>query len=38
MTDNLLLGYAGGPVGLRHPARDNLDEFELSTVNVVSAS
>lgn len=38
VTDNLLLGYAGGPVGLRHPARDNLDEFDLSPSNTVSAS
>jgi hypothetical protein len=38
VTDNLLHGFAAGPVGLRHPARDNVDEFDLPLVNSVSAS
>ncbi|MDZ5622083.1 DUF6605 domain-containing protein [Nocardioides sp. HM23] len=38
VTENLLRGYAVGPVGLRHPAHDNLHEFDLPTYNTVSAS
>ena len=38
VTGNLLVGFASGPVGLRHPARDNLTDFALSPVNSVTAS
>ena len=38
VTDNLLRGFADGPVGLSHPARDNVDLFDLPLVNTVSAS
>ena len=38
VTDNLVRAFAGGPVGRRSPARDNVDQFDLSTVNNVSAS
>jgi hypothetical protein len=38
VTDNVLRGFAAGPVGLRHPARDNVDAFDLPLVNSVSAS
>ena len=40
VTDNLLRKFAAGPVGTRHPASDNLDEWdvELPAVNTVSAS
>jgi hypothetical protein len=38
VTANLLREFAEGPVGRRHPARDNLDEFDLPLVNGVSAS
>ena len=38
VTANLLHGFAVGPVGLRHPAEDNLDEFDLPLVNGVTAS
>jgi hypothetical protein len=38
VTDNLLRGFADGPVGVRHPARDNLRRFDLPLVNSVSAS
>lgn len=38
VTENLLQGYAVGPVGRRHPARDNLEDFDLSPINAVSAS
>ena len=38
VTDNLLKGFARGPVGLRHPALDNVDDFDLAVINNVSAS
>jgi hypothetical protein len=38
VTGNLLEAFAAGPVGNRHPARDNLDDFDLPLVNSVSAS
>jgi hypothetical protein len=38
VTDNLFHGFAAGPVGRRHPARDNLTDFDLPLVNTVSAS
>jgi hypothetical protein len=38
VTENLLGRFAEGPVGRRHPARDNLDAFDLPLVNSVSAS
>ncbi len=38
VTDNLLRGFAAGPVGLRHPAHDNVDKFALPLLNSVSAS
>ena len=38
VTDNVLRTFAQGPVGTRHPARDNVGSFDLSPVNEVSAS
>jgi hypothetical protein len=38
VTGTLLAEFARGPVGTRHPARDNVDDFDLSTVNTVPAS
>jgi len=38
VTENLFRGFARGPVGLRHPARDNVDDFDLPLVNSVEAS
>jgi len=38
VTDNLLKGFAGGPIGLRFPAVDNVDDFELPVTNNVTAS
>ena len=38
VTDNLVRGFAQGPVGARHPAEDNVDGFGLSTAHTVSAS
>ena len=38
VTGNLLRGFAAGPVGSRHPARDNVRRFDLPLVNTVSAS
>ncbi|RYP85378.1 hypothetical protein EKO23_12940 [Nocardioides guangzhouensis] len=38
VTDNLLRGFAAGPVGRRHPARDNVGSFDLPLANGVSAS
>lgn len=38
VTANLLRAFAGGPVGLRAPARDNVDRFNLPLVNSVDAS
>ncbi|HWM73982.1 MAG TPA: N,N-dimethylformamidase beta subunit family domain-containing protein [Nocardioides sp.] len=38
VTGNLLRGFAKGPVGERHPARDNVEDFDLPAANLVSAS
>jgi hypothetical protein len=38
VTGTLVTGFARGPVGRRHPARDNVDGFGLSPVNTVTAS
>ena len=38
VTDTLVEEFARGPVGARHPARDNVDEFDLSPLNTVPAS
>ncbi|MET1058920.1 MAG: N,N-dimethylformamidase beta subunit family domain-containing protein [Nocardioides sp.] len=38
VTGNLLRAFATGPVGARHPARDNLRRFDLPLANSVSAS
>jgi hypothetical protein len=38
VTGNVLRGFATGPVARRHPARDNVRDFDLSPVNAVSAS
>ena len=38
VTDNVVRGFATGPVGTRHPARDNLEDFDLPVANLVSAS
>jgi hypothetical protein len=38
VTDNLVRGFAHGPVGARHPADDNVDGFDFPTTNSVSAS
>ena len=38
VTDNLLSRFAGGPVGVGHPAHDNVGRFDLPLVNSVSAS
>ena len=38
VTGNLLRGFADGPAGLRHAARDNVGGFDLSPHNAVSAS
>jgi hypothetical protein len=38
VTANLVRAFAAGPVGKRHPARDNVAEFDLPLVNAVSAS
>ena len=38
VTDNVLRAFAAGPVGIRRPARDNVDHFGLSAVNTVPAS
>jgi len=38
VTDNLLEAFARGQVGKRHPAHDNVREFDLPLVNGVSAS
>ncbi len=38
VTGNLLTEFATGPVGRRHPARDNVDDFDLPLGNSVSAS
>jgi N,N-dimethylformamidase beta subunit-like protein len=38
VTGNVLREFATGPVGRRHPARENVDEFDLPILNSVSAS
>jgi hypothetical protein len=38
VTETVLREFARGPVGQRHPAHDNLDNFHLPLVNLVSAS
>lgn len=38
VTGTLLREFARGPVGERHPARDNVERFGLSAVNTVPAS
>jgi hypothetical protein len=38
VTTTLVTGFARGPVGDRHPARDNVADFPLPAVNTVSAS
>ena len=38
VTANLLERFAQGPVGRDHPARDNLERFDLPLVNSVTAS
>jgi hypothetical protein len=38
VTGNLLRTFATGPSGRRHPARDNLAEFDLPLTNSVGAS
>lgn len=38
VTDNLVRRFAAGPVGTRHPARDNVAAFDLPTTNTVPAS
>ena len=38
VTANLLRGFSAGPVGMFHPAHDNVREFDLPLANGVSAS
>jgi hypothetical protein len=38
VTDNVLREFAAGPVGARHPAKDNVADFDLPLVNTVEAS
>lgn len=38
VTENVLRAFARGPVGLRHPAQDNVADFDLPLVNSVEAS
>jgi hypothetical protein len=38
VTGNVLKGFADGPAAARHPARDNVGDFDLSSANAVSAS
>ena len=38
VTGNVLRGFASGPAERRHPAEDNVRDFDLSPVNAVSAS
>lgn len=38
VTVNLLRAFAKGPVGLTHPAHDNVEKFPLPTTNQVPAS
>ena len=38
VTANILRQFAKGPVGARHPARDNVGRFDLPDTNLVPAS
>jgi hypothetical protein len=38
VTRTIVREFAKGPVGERHPARDNVDRFHLPAENGVSAS
>ena len=38
VTETVVRTYARGPVGARHPARDNVAEFDLPRLNTVAAS
>ena len=38
VTGNLVTSFANGPVGAKHPARDNVADFDLPLVNTVTAS
>lgn len=38
VTANVIRAFAQGPVGLRHPATDNVADFDLPLLNGVSAS
>jgi hypothetical protein len=38
VTRTIVREFAEGPVGERHPARDNVDRFDLPTANGVSGS
>ena len=38
VTGNLIREFAKGPAGLRHPAKDNVDAFDLASTNTVDAS
>lgn len=38
VTGTLVTEFVRGPVGARHPARDNVAQFDLSPVNTVPAS
>jgi hypothetical protein len=38
VTENVFRAFARGPVGQRHPARDNVADFDLPLLNSVSAS
>ncbi|NYE35077.1 hypothetical protein F4692_000181 [Nocardioides cavernae] len=38
VTTTVVEGFGRGPVGRRHPARDNVADFDLSPVNTVPAS
>ena len=38
VTANVLREFARGPAAARHPAHDNVDQFDLPTVNLVPAS
>jgi hypothetical protein len=38
VTRTIVRAFARGPVGDRHPARDNVARFDLPPVNTVPAS
>jgi hypothetical protein len=38
VTGNVVRAFAAGPVGERHPARDNVADYDLAAVNSVPAS